>query len=71
MVEPKYALIFSVNTIAFVLYLALALLILIKVQFKLDKVSIISIAAVLSAFFLRFVSWLVFISLGYGEPNAQ
>ncbi len=63
--------ILAVKTAAFVLYLVLALVILIKVQFKLDKVSILTITAVLFAFFCRFMSWLVFISLGYGEPNAE
>jgi hypothetical protein len=71
MAEPKYVLILAVKTAAFVLYLVLALVILIKVQFKLDKVSILTITAVLFAFFCRFMSWLVFISLGYGEPNAE
>ena len=63
--------ILAVKTAAFVLYLVLALVILIKVQFKLDKVSILTITVVLFAFFCRFMSWLVFISLGYGEPNAE
>ncbi len=69
--EPKYAVIFALNTSYFLLYLALLIFIFIKLKFKLDKVTIFSTIGVLLGLLCRFSTTLVFVLNGYGEPNAK
>ena len=69
--EDKYVAIFCVNTVNFLVYLALSAFILIKLQFKLDSVSIISMTAVLIGFFCRFTSWLIYLIMGYAHEGSQ
>jgi hypothetical protein len=69
--EAKYAVIFALNTSYFLLYLALFIFIVIKLEFKLDKVTLYSAIGVLLGLLCRFSTSLVYVINGYGEPNVQ
>ena len=65
---------FWANTIVFTLYTALSSTILLKMRFKLDRVSICSIFAVFLSFLIRFANWIVFKLQNFGrfeDPNAK
>lgn len=67
--ETKIAIVLAINTAAFLGYLALSIFILVRLHFRLDTVSLISISAVLLVLLCNFVDWLVFVLMGYGEPG--
>ena len=69
--ETKFAIVLAVNTACFLGYLCLSLIILIRLRFRLDTVSLVSIAAMLLVLTSNFISWLVFVLKGYGGKGAN
>lgn len=58
--DNNHKLFFYVNSATFILYAILASTVIAKLRFKLDRVSILSMMAVLLSFLVRFINWLVF-----------
>jgi len=68
--ELKIALVLATSTVNFIAYLCLSLFILIRLRFRLDTVSLVSIAAMLLVLMSNFIEWLVFVLLGYGDSGS-
>lgn len=50
---------FWLNTLVFLFYSSISTFVLLKLHFKLDNVSLLSMAAAFTSFLIRFINWLV------------
>ena len=62
---------FWLNTFVFVFYTSLATFVLTKLHFKLDNVSLVSMAAAFISFLIRFINWMVYKIRGFDTQGNE